>query len=179
MADRTILAALLGLCGADVAAVVATVRNGEEPLRVIDALVRDVESDVERIRQQLDELLRGGGSVAVASEGVPTMIEDILATLAAKGYVVSNTFQLGEGDSRCMAFGRSGWQVYLRNLRNTRAGQGAGATLAEAFEAALAACEAQLAGAPTVPPSPRLPLPPPRALYVALDTTADEQSDLF
>ena len=41
MADRTILAALLGLCGADVAAVVATVRNGEEPLRVIDALVDD------------------------------------------------------------------------------------------------------------------------------------------
>ena len=106
------------------------------------------------------------------------MIEDILATLAAKGYVVSTTFQLGEGDSRCMAFGRSGWQGYLRNLRNTRAGQGAGATLAEAFEAALAACEAQPAGAPTVP-SPRLPLPPPRALYVALDTTADEQSDLF
>ena len=57
MAHRTTLAALLGLLGADANAAIAAVHNGEEPLRVLDALVRDIESDVERIRQQMDELL--------------------------------------------------------------------------------------------------------------------------
>ena len=59
MAHRTTLAALLGLLGADASAAIAAVHNGEEPLRVLDALVRDIESDVERIRQQMDELLGG------------------------------------------------------------------------------------------------------------------------
>ena len=30
------------------------------PLRVLDAAVRDIESDIERVRQGLDELLRVG-----------------------------------------------------------------------------------------------------------------------
>ena len=66
MAHRTTLAALLGLLGADASAAIAVVRNGEEPLRVLDALVRDIESDVERIRQQMDELL---ASVDASTEG--------------------------------------------------------------------------------------------------------------
>ena len=56
MAHRTTLAALLGLLGADASAAIAAAA-GAEPLRVLDALVRDIESDVERIRQQMDELL--------------------------------------------------------------------------------------------------------------------------
>ena len=71
------------------------------------------------------------------------MLEDILTDLASLGYVVSNTFQLGAGDPRRSPFGTPGWQVYLRNERNTRAGQGQGTTLGEAFLAALATCEAQ------------------------------------
>ena len=71
------------------------------------------------------------------------MLEDILTDLASLGYVVSNTFQLGAGPPHRSPFGSPGWQVYLRNERNTRAGQGQGTTLGEALAAALAACEAQ------------------------------------
>ena len=67
MAHRTTLVALLGLLGADASAAVAAVA-GTEPLRVLDALVRDIESDVERIRQQMDELL-GGADAAAAGRG--------------------------------------------------------------------------------------------------------------
>ena len=113
------------------------------------------------------------------------MLEDILTDLASLGYVVSNTFQLGAGDSRRSPFGTPGWQVYLRNLRNTRAGQGQGTTLGEALAAALAACEAQPTAAqrPTSEwgnraASPPLPMPPRRPMFVTLDDTP-QQEDLF
>jgi hypothetical protein len=65
------------------------------------------------------------------------MIEDILAEMASQGFVVSNTFQVGEGDPQ--AFGRGPqWQVYLRNTRNTRTGMATAETLEGAFRAAFA-----------------------------------------
>ena len=101
------------------------------------------------------------------------MLEDILADLASLGYVVSNTFQLGAGDSRRRGEGTPGWQVYLRNERNTRAGQGQGTTLGEAFLAALATCEAQPVAARAASP-----MPPRRPVFVTLDDTP-QQEDLF
>ena len=66
-------------------------------------------------------------------------LEELLETLAAEGYLVSNTFQVGlEWGPGRGAFGVPGWQVYLRNSRNTRTGIGLAPTLREAFEAALA-----------------------------------------
>jgi hypothetical protein len=58
------------------------------------------------------------------------VIEDILATYATEGFVVSNTFQVAKGDWTGAAVG---WDVYIRNLRNTRSGHGHGATLEEAL----------------------------------------------
>ena len=105
------------------------------------------------------------------------MLEDILADLASLGYVVSNTFQLGAGDPRRSPFGTPGWQVYLRNERNTRAGQGQGTTLGEAFLAALANCEAQPTAAQAA--SPPLPMPPRRPLFVTITDDDEQQGDLF
>ena len=115
------------------------------------------------------------------------MLEYILADLASLGYVVSNTFQLGGADPRRRGEGTPGWQVYLRNERNTRAGQGTGATLGEAFLAALAACEAQplAAARPTSEwgnraASPPLPMPPRRPMFVTVsDDDTSQQEDLF
>ena len=115
------------------------------------------------------------------------MIEDILTDLAALGYVVSNTFQLGAGDRLRSGSSTPGWQVYLRNERNTRAGQGQGETLGAAFLAALANCEAQPTyerksvnewGAPTAPTRGVLPLPPRRPIFVTLNDD-QPQEDLF
>ena len=65
------------------------------------------------------------------------MIEDILVQMAAEGFVVSNTFQVGEGDPS--AFGRfPSWAVYLRNVRNTRTGHATAETLEGALRAAVA-----------------------------------------
>ena len=115
------------------------------------------------------------------------MLEDILTDLASLGYVVSNVFQIGPGANAPSPFGTPGWQVYLRNLRNTRAGQGRGDTLGEALAAALANCEAQ----PTYErksvnewgnraASPALPLPPRRPMFVTVsDDDTAQQEDLF
>ena len=65
------------------------------------------------------------------------MIEDILVQMAAEGFVVSNTFQVGEGDPN--AFGRfPSWAVYWRNVRNTRTGHATAETLEGALRAAVA-----------------------------------------
>ena len=41
------------------------------PLRVLDAAVRDIESDIERVRQGLDELLRVGEDAGGAGGAGP------------------------------------------------------------------------------------------------------------
>ena len=63
------------------------------------------------------------------------MIEDILAILAPEGFAISNVFQVIEPES---PFGCIGWKVYLRNVRNTRAGVGEGVTMEAAMRAAYA-----------------------------------------
>jgi len=68
------------------------------------------------------------------------MIEDVLATLEAEGFVVTNTFQVSpEYGPQKGAFGVPGWQVFLRNVRNTRTGIGLAPTLQGALEVAYAA----------------------------------------
>jgi len=62
------------------------------------------------------------------------MIEDVLAEYATGGFVVSNTFQKTATDG---AFGPVGWDVYIRNVRNTRSGHGSGDTMEAALRAAL------------------------------------------
>ena len=62
------------------------------------------------------------------------MIEDILAEYAVGGFVVSNTFQKTAADG---AFGPVGWDVYIRNWRNTRTGHGSGETMEAALREAL------------------------------------------
>ena len=62
------------------------------------------------------------------------MIEDVLAEYAAGGFVVSNTFQKTAADG---AFGPVGWDVYIRNVCNTRTGHGSGDTMEAALREAL------------------------------------------
>ena len=62
------------------------------------------------------------------------MIEDVLAEYATGGFVVSNTFQKTAADG---AFGPVGWDVYIRNVRNTRTGHGSGDTMEAALREAL------------------------------------------
>lgn len=109
------------------------------------------------------------------------MIEDVLAELAAGGYIVSNTFQVSESDPK-NPFGAPGWQVYLRNERNTRTGSGVGRTLGEAFEVALRAAErVPLQLIRQRPPPSATPTLPRRALYVPAGptSTTEETEELF
>ena len=62
-------------------------------------------------------------------------VESVLIELASGGFVVSNTFQVTDLES---PFGPIGWQVYLRNTRNTRTGAGRGGTMREALQDAQA-----------------------------------------
>ena len=58
MAHRTTLAALLGLLASEATAAAHYSLDETASLRVLDSLLRDIEDDVERLRQALDELLR-------------------------------------------------------------------------------------------------------------------------
>lgn len=67
------------------------------------------------------------------------MIEDVLRTFEAEGYLVSNVFQVPPNN---WVFGPSGWQVYLRNSRNNRTGSCVARTLEGALQGALNAARA-------------------------------------
>ena len=114
------------------------------------------------------------------------MIEDVLTDLASLGYIVSNVYQIGPEANAPSPFGLPGWRVYMRNSRNTRAGQGQGATLGEALAAALATCEAQVAYERKSVnewgnrrDTPALPLPPRRPIFVTISNDDQQQEDLF
>jgi hypothetical protein len=62
------------------------------------------------------------------------MIEDVLAEYTAEGFVVTNTFQKTAAEGG--VFGPVGWDVYIRNDRNTRSGHGSGDTMEAALRAA-------------------------------------------
>ena len=120
------------------------------------------------------------------------MIEDVLATLAEEGFVVSNTFQLEDGararaggaPSRESLFGSDKWQVYLRNSRDTRTGNGRGETMEAALLAARRAAGEKRASVASVatdtPPQPYKPISK-RPPLVRLGSASDEgdPSDLF
>jgi len=65
-------------------------------------------------------------------------VEDFLRILDEEGYRVSNIFQAGIGYSLRGAFNLPGWEVYMRNLRNSRTGHGTGLTMRDALADALA-----------------------------------------
>lgn len=73
MAHRTNLIALLGLLASEATAARQDIAGGA-PLRLVDALVRSIEDDVERTRQELDELLAAPPQ-AQAQEKEPTSYE--------------------------------------------------------------------------------------------------------
>lgn len=118
-------------------------------------------------------------------------VEDILVTLTELGYVVANTFQIAANDAR--TFGQPGWQVYLRNERNTRTGLGVAPTLAGAFRAAVLNAEAKPLEVPTkqwgerpgeVFPILRVPsrVPPggtPRVILGDPSDSDNDEADLF
>ncbi len=68
MATRQNIAALLRLLSDE--ATEGAKAAGDAELRWLDVLVRNAESDLERTRQELDELLRGEGSGGGEAQGV-------------------------------------------------------------------------------------------------------------
>ena len=78
MATRQNIAALLRLLSDE--ATEGAKAAGEAELRWLDVLVRNAESDLERVRQELDELLRGEGS-----EAPPSSSQGVLPFPAPKG----------------------------------------------------------------------------------------------
>jgi hypothetical protein len=115
------------------------------------------------------------------------VIEDILAQMTSEGFVVSNTFQVGEGDPS--AFGRfPSWAVYLRNVRNTRTGHATAETLEGALRAAVAKAnegptyvKPQRSEASEAPRTvtPRRPMFAPSPQQVTLSETATEEGEEF
>ncbi len=115
------------------------------------------------------------------------MIEDILAQMAAEGFVVSNTFQGGEGDPS--AFGRfPSWAVYLRNVRNTRTGHATAETLEGALRAAVAKAnegptyqrpQRSVASEAPRAVASRRPMFAPSPQQVTLGNTGDTEEELF